>query len=506
MDNSLHTWLEDYSPEEFSFCDRQAELEGLLQGGAIVTDREIALAIRFRYRKALLLLLRYFDLKALSDTTTTALWQVAIARGDVSFLQFLQDICQLAAPKKFYNRADIALSALLHGSVPVYFWLRENFSIDNVITADTAIDVSLEFGSTALTWAILTAQGVPEEAICKQIAVWIEQHCDGTAELFIDALDRLFLSSDLRHIELISGLLKEKYPAFCSALTDAEAARIQWGSMICRYSSLALHAYQVQIYRLSFSDYLTQQRDFGKQAHELVCDQYNRVSKDLETTIKDIFKVFSAWNSAMAEKHGHHKRARECQLFRDEFPDMERETPIGNAAGDSPYALLLPLVESSCKEAQGGIWGAELTFHSNPTGYTVNYLPMGSQTQIVLPLTHVVLHPEIKEWMWRHNSDPLLPWRYLEEIHKKILRHTGSIGQLHRLIAEGFWLGSHIMITWRGNGLYMRMLMALWHKLHGLAAPTPSLLYPSADAVALSLPLSRFRESISPETPPTAFS
>lgn len=494
MDNNLQAWLEDYFPEDFSFRDRLAELETLLQGGAIVTEREIAFAIRFRYRKALLLLLRYFDLTALSDTKKTALWLVSIGRGDIDYLQFLQDICGLTPPRKFYNKADIALSALYHGSVPVYFWLKENFSIENVISDDTAIDVSLEFGSTALTWGILTSQGATEEAICKQIAAWIEMHCDGTAELFIDALDRLFLSSELRHIKLISEMLEKKYPAFSSALKDAEAARVLWGAMVCRYTSLAIHAYQVQLYRLSLSDYLIQQRDFGKKAHDLVCDQYNRVSNNLETSVREIFKVFSAWNSSMAERRGHHKRAKECQLFRDEFPDMERETPIGNAAGDSPYALLLPLVESTCKAAQGGRWGAELTFHTSPTGYTVNYLPKGSEIPIAFPLTHVVLHPEIKEWMWRHNSDPLVPWRYLEEIHKKIIYYSGSIDQLHRLIAEGFWLGSHIMITWRGNGLYMRMLMALWYKLHGLAAPIPSLLYPSPDAVALSLPLSHFCE------------
>lgn len=477
-------WIGGYCSEGFSFCHAPDSLQKQLKGGYKVTEHHLSLAVRLRYRQMLLQLLDHFDSTALTDRLAAALWEIAIIRGDICYLDFL--LSTLPLVQSFNGKLDLILAALIFAP-HIFLWIQNHMAIDAVITSDTAIALSLEFGSTSVCWQLLSSQGLSSRQIAEYISEWLSNKFYAELEL-IEELDRLFLSSPLSHIALISQVLAEKYPEYCLALDEAQNKRRQWGSLICRYSSSVLHSYLMQIYRLPLDRYSQEQKKLGEQAYALMASECDKLV--LNCSVRELFNSFATWNSALAASRGEDKRAKECLVFRDQCPDMARETLIGNAMGESPYALVLPLVEQSLQEAYDGMRGGELSFSLEPLGYRIYYEP--EQGTGAIALTSVIFHPEAVEWMFCHDVDPIEAWKHLEAIHKAILAYSGPQEGLQRLIATGFWLGSHIMISWRGNGLYMKMLMALWYRYHRLQAPLPCLQYPNSDVVALAVPLSRF--------------
>jgi len=491
---ALQSLLEDYLPEELSPADRFTKLELLLEYGAEVGAREIAVAIRFRYLRMLCALLKKYDLASMSDCTKLLLWEVAITRADVDYLNMLKNDYHLQLPTSYFYKTDLALTALIYGTPAIIRWLIDNISLFELIRSETLVDVALELGNIAIARELLLSQELSEATVSERLALWIEQKT--ISSLLSEELDRLFIFSENTEIKKINILLANRHPEIAALLHQAQAEREEWGAMIARYGSIALSAFQVDLHRLSVAEYFEQQREFGRQAVAVVKSAVKKISNNPLVALRELFREFSSWHAAIAQQRRQEKMAYERCHFRDEGEREERETPIGNSLGDSVYSLAVPLVEKTCKEvmSNGEIPGA--IFRQEPFGYTLIYCPEGTERQ--LTMGHVFLHPETGRWMWQHDVASLMAWEYLEYIHEKILLHTVDLDspeteqELHALIAKGFWLGANIMITCRGNGLYMRMLMAVWYSYHNMSFPLASLTTPLLDIVALSIPLQKF--------------
>lgn len=496
---SLLTFLEDFCPEPFFSKIKLQLFYKLLAQTEIVGDLEIATAIRYRFRPLLLALLEKYPLEQISEAAKISFWEIAIARGDIHYLNFLKNRCHLPLPDNFNSRAQLGLTALLYGSPKVLHWLIKQIKLTEVITAETLADTALEFGNIAVAQKALASLGLSSSAVREKIASWMEESAERNKRSLEEELDLLFLSSEEKEVKKISSFLASKHPDQAKKLQKAHKERRLWGAFISRYNSIALRSHQLHLYHIPYNNFLSSQKSLGENGFALVSRQLQKIKNEPALSLKDIFKEFALWYSEKRREGKDKMMGKECFLFRDEQSAVGRQTVIGNAAGDSSYAAAISIVEKvylTFSEKKDLLQTD--SFSEDPISYVINYFETANSKAI--PLTKIFIHDENKEWTWLHEAEPKKLWPKMEKLHKKILSYTliktdkENVEGLHRLIAKAYWLGVHTMITWRGNSFYMRLTMALWYLHHNMSPPLPCLSQSNLDLPALSMPEEKFTD------------
>lgn len=443
-----------------------------------------------KYKKALELLSKHHVLESLAPEVTKSLWKKALICNDTAYLSDLKEHYRLPWPLE----CELIESASLSGSPRLLRWVAAQYPPLTEEETNELCDKALALNLGNMAYEALSIYYRQDKALALLVDKLLKE--SDNAQALITRLDTLFLSTDLDLLTELEKELCQRYLVYSSILLKARADRLRWGSMISRYASPHFNGFLKMNYGNKEVDYLEQQRSFGLSAYRQTEEIVNELKGNQQKSVRDIYKKWMAWRSALALVRKNAEFAEQCTLFRDETsPPTPTETPLGRQYGLTPYSLALPYMEEVYAQARlERLQGAE-TLPPREQGYRLLYYPNGMKDP--LPLTKVVLDLKAKKWIWKHVTD-FRAWDCLEEIHKKILQqrchkeNPESLAILHAMIAEGYWLAANLAITSRSNAQYSKMLMASWYLYHDLPAPIVRLEIPDMDTLALTLPLERF--------------
>ncbi len=249
---------------------------------------------------------------------------------------------------------------------------------------------------------------------------------------------------------------------------------LQLASLVARYTQKRDLADLSIPYRIDLQQYVHDQRAYAEVCRRAVQEALRLIEQGV-TALSPILDMFVSARVQLArdrmdrdaEKYAQYRTA-----FREKMPPL---TPFGTDDGmHTRYHFVIPWIK----------WQDKKQTNRSECGYGYVLYYRGSK------LTAVCLDTQL----WLHPSDAAIfeLYPHLETLHRELLEMDPSKIGFQEKLAEAYWLGCQLMLTYRGNAQYFLMWLQTIAQYHGLEPFLAKRETPQPDCLALSLPLSDF--------------